>query len=382
MITVPHSDDDVFVHVPPGLDLAHIAHAISRRLRREIAISDCATTNLCAKNWGGVSNSGATVLRLSLNLDGGDTLDLVAKILSPDSVNLSKIDCRFSSRLVEVAWAEWWGRQDVPWVPVIYDTRADIHAREFWIIHEYFPQVGWPGFDPTESKGMGQFSADADWLRKLIRQVALLQAYSKTRIEEIRGILPSSDGVSIDACSSQTLLSWLTQAVDDSPFLLEIGVTNEERVLLETFTDALDQVPDWVERWDVVCAMADWGPDNFGTRDGNDTELVTFDWGSTRLAPMEEDIDLIFMRIKDPDLALRDGLLAHYLDTYADKTGHRIEPMEFRWRMPWSRFFVTLRYMLDHMQALRWVPHQTRSRDLIHLFIGLCKRQMEECPTT
>ena len=379
MISVPHSKDDVFVHVPPRLNLKYLEGILSRRLGRDITISDCAATNLCANNWGGVSNCGSSVLRLTVKLDGGDTLHLVVKVLSPDPVNLFRIDCRFSSRLAEVAWAEWWGKQDVSWVPVIYDTRADIRAREFWIIREYFPQVGWPGFDATKSKGMGHFSADTGRLHKLMRQVALLHGHSRPRIEEIRGILPATEGVSVDACPSQTLQSWLRQAVNEASFLSEIGVTDDERASMETYCDALEAVPRWVEQWDVVCVTADWGPDNFGIRDGNDSELVTFDWGTTRLAPMEEDIDVLFMRIKDMDSVQKQELLAHYLEIFANKTGRQIEPAEFRARIPWARFFVTLRYLLGHIEALRWVPHQTRSRELIHLFIGLCKRQMEEC---
>ena len=375
MISVPHSSDDVFVHVPPRLNLAYLADVLSRRLGRDITIADCATTNLCANNWGGVSCSGATVLRLSLTLDGGDTLDLVAKILSPDPVNLFKIDIRFSSRLAEVAWADWWGKQNVMWVPVTYDTRADMRAREFWIIQEYFPRVGWPGFDAD------YFPADTGRLRKLMRQVALLHAHSKPRIEELRGILNACNGVSVDACSSQTLQSWLKQAVADSSFLSGIGVSDEERASLDALGDALAHVPEWVEQWDVVCVTGDWKPDNFGVRDGNDSELVTFDWGTTRLAPMEEDIDILLRRIKDVDSAQNEGLLAHYLDIYADKTGRRIESAEFRARIPWARLFAHLGYLLGHIEALRWVPYQTRSREFVHLFTGYCRSLLEECRT-
>jgi hypothetical protein len=62
---------------------------------------------------------------------------------------------------------------------------------------------------------------------------------------------------------------------------------------------------------------------------------------------------------------------------YANQTGHRIEADLFLSRLPWARFLVTLRYLLGHIEALRWVPYQTRSRELVHLFIGLCKRQLE-----
>ena len=216
MISVPHSSDDIFVCVPPRLNAAHLASVLSRRLGRDTTISGCKATNLCAHNWGGVSNSGAIVLRLSLTLDDGHTHDLVAKILSPDPVNLFKVDCRFSSRRAEVAWAEWWGKQNVTWVPVTYDTRANMRAREFWIIREHFPQVGWPGFDPGKAKRMGHFSADTGRLRALVRQIARLHAHSRLRIEELRSIFLTGDGVSVDARPAQTLQSWLRQAVADS----------------------------------------------------------------------------------------------------------------------------------------------------------------------
>jgi hypothetical protein len=118
VISVPHSTDDVFVHVPPRLDLPYLESAISRTLGRNVTICDCLAANLCVHHWGGVSNSGATILRLTLRLARGDALDVVAKILSPDAVNLFKVDCCFSSRLAEVTWAEWWGKQGVGWCPV------------------------------------------------------------------------------------------------------------------------------------------------------------------------------------------------------------------------------------------------------------------------
>jgi hypothetical protein len=377
MISVPRSSDDVFVHVPPRLDPAYLADVLSRKLGRDVTIAGCATTNLCANNWFGVSCSGATVLRLSLTLDDGDTLDLVAKILSPDPVNLFKLDVRFSARLAEVAWAEWWGKQDVPWVPVTYDAHADVPAREFWIFQEYFPQVGWPGFDASKPKIPAPYvSDDTDRLRTLMRQVALLHAYSRSRIDELRGIPSASNGISPDACSSRTLQSMLEQAVADSSFLSEIGVTDEERASLDALADALAHVPEWVEQWDVVCVTGDWKQDNFGIRDGNESELVIFDWGAARLAPMEDDINVLLRRVEDADTAHKDGLLAYYLDVYAEKTGRRIESTEFQARLPWSYLFAHLGYLLGHIEALRWVPHQSRSRDFVHLFTGLCKRLM------
>ena len=87
MISVAHSTDDVFVHVPPRLNVAYLEDVLSKKLERGVTVSDCTATNLCAHNWGGVSNSGATVLRLALDLAHGEHIDLVAKLLSPDVVN-------------------------------------------------------------------------------------------------------------------------------------------------------------------------------------------------------------------------------------------------------------------------------------------------------
>ena len=139
--------------------------------------------------------------------------------------------------------------------------------------------------------------------------------------------------------------------------------------------------PQWVEQWDMACVTADWSPDNFGIRKDRNDELVIFDWGTTRIAPMEEDIEVLFMRMTDLDSDQKGELLAHYLDIYADKTGRRMAQGDFQARIPWARFFVTLRYVLVHIEALRWVPYQTRSRECVHLFIGLCKKQLEECRT-
>jgi len=141
-IKAPPGNDDAFVYVPRGLNQQYLGAVMSRALTQEVSVSQCSAINLCAGNFGGVSNSGATVLRLSLKLSNGDTQDVVAKILSPAELNLFKIDHRFDAREAEIQWAGWWGRQGVPFVPKVYDTRANRVAREFWVIQEYFPQVG------------------------------------------------------------------------------------------------------------------------------------------------------------------------------------------------------------------------------------------------
>jgi hypothetical protein len=94
---------------------------------------------------------------------------------------------------------------------------------------------------------------------------------------------------------------------------------------------------------------------------------------------MEEDLVVILNRIEEVDPDLQMDLLSCYLEVYADKTGRRVDRETFMSRIPWARFLVALRYLLWHVEALRWVSHQTRSREYVHLFIGLAKRHLAEC---
>jgi len=380
MISIAQGEAGDIVFLPSRLNRQYLEQALSRSLGRDIAIAGCTTTNLCRDKHGGVSNSGATVLRLSLELRDGPALDLVAKILCPDAVNVNKPDCHFDSRVAEVAWAEWWSRQGVPWVPVVYDVRSDVRAREFWITQEWFPQIGWPGWAREGSEGMGEFSSSPENLRALFRQVAALHAHSNGKIQELLQIF-APEGLSPGGlCPPSVLVEELERVVQDAPLRSSVGVNEDECRWLETYCAAVRDRPEWVDEWDIVCVTADWRPDNFGMRDlVKNGELVTFDWGTTRLAPMEEDLAVLLMRIRDESENLRRHLLTDNLEAYADKTGHEIEYDEFMRRLPWATFFVTLRYLLGHVACLRWVPFQTRSRDFVHLFIGLCKRQLEEC---
>jgi hypothetical protein len=182
-------------------------------------------------------------------------------------------------------------------------------------------------------------------------------------------------------CPPVFLREQLTHVIEDSSLLSMIGVTKDERRSLETYCKAIDRRPSWVDKWREVCVTADWGPDNFGLRKGNDEELVTFDWGSTRLAPMEEDLAVLLMRLKDVAERTRGELVSYYLQVYANETGHSIDYEQFRSRIPWARFLVTLRYLVGHVNALQWFPHQTRSREFIRLFINVCHRYLEECLT-
>ena len=84
-----------------------------------------------------------------------------------------------------------------------------------------------------------------------------------------------------------------------------------------------------MDEWDVVCVNRDIAPDNFGLRESDQGQtLVTLDWGTAHLAPMEEDIEVVLGRL-DIDREATKELLSHYLQTYAERTGHQIEYQAF-----------------------------------------------------
>jgi hypothetical protein len=377
VIELSRSKDHVFVYVPPGLDQPYLEQALSRSLSRDVSISSCKTTNLCASAWGGVSNSGATVLRLSLDLGHIGPFDVVAKILSPDPVNLFKGDYLFDSRISEVAWAQWWGQQGVPFVAKVYGTRADPSTRTFWILQEYFAQVGWPDV-PVE--GMKPFITDLPRLQRLFAQVAVVHAYSRGQIDELSSLFSGRGTRPGYLCTPSDLLDALAGLLLDARFLEQVGVTGDECRLLESYCAAVEERPAWVDEWDVVCVTADWAPDNFGIRDGDQTQVpVTFDWGTTRLAPMEEDLCVLLSRLRELEEDVRESLVRHYLQVYADRTGRQIDYQAFMARLPWANFLVHLRGTAGHANILRWVPYQSRSREFLHLFIGLCDSLLERC---
>jgi hypothetical protein len=313
------------------------------------------------------------VLRLVLEWASGGSLNVVVKILSLDAVNLFKCDCRFDSRLAEIAWARWWGEQDVPYVARFYDTRADMQSRVFWIVLEHFSQVGWPDI----SSDAKRLPADEQRLYPLFETVARLHGHSRNRINELLTLFAGPHIQPGYLCTMSQLLEALVDLLANAATLDVIGVTEEERRLLDACCTVINRRPAWVDEWDVVCVTADWAPDNLGARG---EELVTFDWGTTRLAPMEEEIGVLLGRLELEDAA-KQGFLRHYLDVYAAETGRRIDAQMFAARLPWARFTVTLRYIIEHANSLRWVPYQTRSRELIHLFIRLCNRYLADLPS-
>jgi len=374
VIELAGSGQHAFVHIPPRLDVTYLEGVLSRSLDRPTAITACKATNLCAWNEWGVSNSGATVLRLDLDLVDGTSTTVKAKILSPDTINPFKPDCRFDARLPEIAWARWWGKQGVSFAPIVYDTRADPAAREFWIVEEFFPQVGWSDFPADVPKGMGHFRANPDRLTTLFEHVAQLHSYSW---HQRAALLERFSGTEIHPgylCTPAMLVDALVRLLDDKSFLAKHRITTDECHLVASYVETVAQRPDWVDSWDVVCVTADWGPDNFGVRDpGQENELVIFDWGTTRLAPMEEDLDVLLTRLGDVEQDTRRHLVQRYLQVYGERTGRQIDQQTFVARLPWARFLVTLRYMAEHLNDLRWVGYQSRSEEMVHFFVGLCE---------
>jgi hypothetical protein len=374
MLSVLPSDDDDFVYVPARLDERYIEAVLSRALHRDVAIAACECTNLCTGRHGGVSNSGATVLQLSLQLPGGDLLDVVVKILSPDAVNLFKLDLRFDARIAEVHWATWWGKQDVSWVPVVYDTRADPRSREFWIIREYLPQVGWPD---TPVHGRKAFVADPHRLRLLFKHAADLHAYSRLHMDELITLFPDD----LPSASASATIAHVRTAMADAAFLDAIGVDAREREVIDDCCAAAGRIPSWVEAWDAVCVTADIAPDNVGIRrSGTTEEAVTFDWGSAYLGPMEAEIAVLLSRLDAVPQDTRDELVQYYLDRYAELTGRQIPLVPFVARMPWLNFLLHLGRIAGCVDRLRWVPYETRSRDYLRLCARLCTRLLEELP--
>lgn len=382
LIMLPDFGNDSFVFVPSSLNYPYLNDVISRSLGKELIVSRCIVTNLCPDQFGRVSNSGATLLRLSLEFGDGKSLDMVAKILSPDSVNIFKIDRQFNSRIDEIAWAEWWGRQNVSWVPVVYDARADSIRREFWILREYSPEVGWCAAPTGKPGAIDHFFGNMEQLRILFKQVAVLHSYSRNRINDLSQIFSANGERPGGLYPPSFIQKELARAVEDSSFLSKIGVTEDERSSLALFCETIGKRPAWVDQWDVVCITSDWQPYNIGIRNIHRTEeIVILDWGTTRLAPMEEEMVVLLRRLEPIEEDVRKELVSCYLQAYGAETGHCIDYGEFMSRIPWASFLVNLRYLIGHLDSLRWVSYQTRSREFVHLFIDLARRAREQCRT-
>jgi len=297
-----------------------------------------------------------------------DRLDVVAKILCPDSVNLFSTDFRFSKRVGEVAWAKWWGEQDVSWVPEVYATRSDATAREFWILQEYLPQVGWPDATQENAKVF-----DSNRGRLLLSHAADLHAYSRDRIDELLGLFPD------DWPSLPSFVANVAEAVADASFLTKIGVSDDERTAIDHCCRAVERRPRWIEEWEIVCITSDIAPDNVGVRrSGKAEELVTFDWSCAGLAPMEAEIEVMLGRLENGSEEVKAGLVRYYLNEYAARTGRRIPDDRFMARLVWARFIVHFGRIAASVKKLRWVPGLTGTAGYIHLCVDLCERLLPQ----
>ena len=368
LIKVACEEDHTFVYIPPRLSRQYLEEVLSDSLGRSVSILSCRTTNLCASVWGGVSHSGSTVLRLSIELGAGDCLDVAAKILCPDSVNLFKPDMRFSARMAEVAWAKWWGEQDVSWVPEVHATRSDATAREFWILQEYFPQVGWPDATQENAKFF-----DSNRGRLLLSHAADLHAYSRERIDELLGLFPN------DWPSLPSLVANVAEAVADASFLTSIGVSDHERRTIDHCRCMVERRPQWIDEWEIVCVTSDIAPDNVGVRrSGKAEELVTFDWSCAGLAPMEAEIDVLLGRLENGTEEAKAELARYYLNEYAVRAGRIIPHDRFMARLVWARFILHFGRIAASVKKLRWVPGVTGTAAYIHLCVGLGERLLPQ----
>jgi hypothetical protein len=365
MITLQADEDSKYVYIPQGLDKGYLEGVLARSLGREITILNCRTTNLCADLGERVSHSGSTVLHLALELKGEQDLDIVLKILAPDIINPFKGDPDFESRVLEIRWAEWWGRQPVSWVPVTYDTRCHLRSREFWIIQEYFPQIGWHGLPEGRADGEGRFRPDPAQWRLLFRQMALLHAHSARNIDELLRLFP-------EPWDHRMLPDRIEEMLSDPDRLALLKATAEERSTLEACRHGVRQRPPWADDWPPVCVTRDWKAANFGVRDpGNGEELVIFDWGAAVLEPLESDIEVLprFYDIDDSTIA---EYLPHYVQTYAEQTGRELTVDTVMRRLPWMRLFKTLACIVS------WDLKQPGSHDFVKMLIGLCQRTLNK----
>ncbi len=375
-LTIERQPGDLFVWMPDRLNGDFVQHVVGERLGRPVHVRDCRVTNLCSGMFGGTACSGATVLHIRLDLHEGESIDLVAKILSPDPVNLYKIDCRFDSRISEVRWSEWWGQRDRAWLPRVYDTHLDIDRREFWIVREHLPQIGWP--DVTVSN-WGHFKLTGPRLLRLIETLAEVHADSAKAIDELLGLLPG-DGIRYGAaCRLDDLVRGLDEFIDDERLLKVIGIGDAERDQVKQYRDAVAERPRWLDEWTTVLTTHDVKPDNFGFRDGDRNQPVFLDFGAARLAPIEEELTLMLGRL-DADDVLRDHILRSYLDHLAQIGGPRIEMIDLMRRLPWAEPALLLRSLIEQANALRWVPHQDRSKGYIRHFIRVVGNRLARCP--
>ncbi len=364
MIALQPENLSEYVHIPRGVTLEYLQEHLGRELGYDPTIRQCKLSNLCASNDMRVSNSGATVLRLAIDLADGSSLDCALKVLSPDSVNIFKIDRRFEARFWETALMRWWGEQQIPQIPIVYDVRSDSTAREYWILQEYFPYVG------ISQSGQPADNASRE---RLIDHVAALHAYSGSRTKELDAFHAGNDFAQGSRYTPEMLTQGIENVLTDSEFVSKIvALSKDELTILTDCLSLIERRPKWVDEWDHVCANRDFSDSNTAVREtSHGSELVSFDWGAAHIGPIEQDFDVLLGRDLQIEKAEKDALVKRYLDVYADLTGRRIDFDVFMARIPWARLMVTLRYALEHLLSLQWMPWQSRSLYFIHFFIGL-----------
>ena len=369
MIALPHDEDSTYVYIPRSLNQEYLEKVLARSLGKDATILSCKTTNLCASMPERVSNSGSTILLLTLELRSGLPLHIVAKILCPDILSTSiwsRGDPDFEARKLEIAWTRWWGQQPVNWVPKVYDTHCHVKGREFWVLQEYFPQVGWPGWGGRFDDDGDDVHTDSEYLRALFRQVAVFHAYSSTRIQELLALFPKP-------WHPQEIPDAIDGLLADSKRLEAIGLAEEEQHVLALCRDAVLRRPDWVDRSEVACVTVDWKLDNFGIRNSDEHhELIMFDYGTTHLAPAESDLELLPMGKYRPTAETIRQLLSHYAQVYSRETGRSIDSDTLMLRIPWIRLCKTL------VGVTNWDPEHPPAGDFARMIVGLCQRTLKE----
>jgi hypothetical protein len=364
MITLPPEQTSEYVYIPRSLNLDYLQSVLARTLAGDAAVSRYEVSNLCTSNEMRVSHTGATVLRIALKLADGRTMDLVAKVQCPDSVNIFKIDRRFSLRLWETAVMRWWGEQDIPHVPVVYDTCAESSSREYWVLQEYFPTIGWSSKDIETEDMLGLFE-----------HVAYLHAYSRDKIQEIYGLCPEDDMAFNSLFAFDHLLDVLASATTNDALLSAAGLTGEDLAVLADCREVIASRPAWVDDWDIVCVNRDFSRSNTAIRDvEGKKQFVSFDWSASHLGPCEEDMDVLLNHYAPAHKAIHETLVQKYLQVYCDLTGRSIEYDRFVARIRWARLLVTLRLTVEHLLSLEWMPWQSRSACLIRTFVRIAKR--------
>ncbi len=247
--------------------------------------------------------------------------------------------------------------------------------REFWILREFFPRIGWQDVQESE---WGNFSLDHGRLRQIVETVAEMHAESGHAIEELRQLF-SEPGIKYGGeCPLAELETALDGVIDDEELFRRIGIGEKERDRVKAYRECLAKRPKWLDDWKTVCVTADLKPGNLAFRSTDSNQPVLFDFGAARLAPMEEELSLLLNRLNADD-DLTKCVLGWYLGLFSELTGESITVKDFRQRLPWAEPLMLLRSLVEQADALRWVPWQDRSKGYISYFIQAIGKQLDQC---